>query len=92
MAAVDAALDGRAAPQDRVDAFLATRSWDRTWAAMARLLDERDRKPAPDREHRVASRPATARLRERRTSPTPVRAFAGGASSPRVSAFRAEVD
>jgi len=40
VAAIEAAIAGRHAPQDRVDAFLATTSWDRTWAAMARLIDE----------------------------------------------------
>jgi UDP-galactopyranose mutase len=41
VAAIDAAVAGRYPSQEHVDAFLATTSWDRTWAAMARLIDER---------------------------------------------------
>jgi UDP-galactopyranose mutase len=37
--AVDTALAGRGFDQSRVDAFLAERSWDRTWAAMAAILE-----------------------------------------------------
>jgi glycosyltransferase involved in cell wall biosynthesis len=92
VAAIDAALQGRAAPQDRVDAFLATRSWDRTWAAMARLLGERDRPELPARDRRVATRPSTARRRERRVSPLAAPTLVPGGATSGIAAFRAEVD
>jgi glycosyltransferase involved in cell wall biosynthesis len=38
-AAVDRALAGRGYDRARVDGFLAERSWDRTWAAMAAIVD-----------------------------------------------------
>ncbi len=41
VAAVDAALAGAVPELRAVDAFLSRRSWDRTWAAMASLIDER---------------------------------------------------
>ena len=59
IAAIDRALAG-AVPEHRarVDAFLASRSWDRTWASMAALIDERTaprvRQPAA-RRARVAA-------------------------------------
>jgi len=92
VAAIDAALQGRAAPQERVDAFLATQSWDRTWAAMARLLDERDRANGPLRDRRVATRPAATRRRDRRVGPLPAPALAPGGGRLGAAAFRAEVD
>src|SRR5215210_4500638 len=39
IAAIDAALAGAHPDQARVDAFLASGSWDRTWSAMAELID-----------------------------------------------------
>ncbi|MBA2720411.1 MAG: glycosyltransferase [Chloroflexi bacterium] len=38
--AIEAALAGPHADRARIDMFLASRSWDRTWAAMAGLVDE----------------------------------------------------
>jgi UDP-galactopyranose mutase len=39
MAALDAVLAGERPARDQVDAFLAARSWDRTWAAMDVLVE-----------------------------------------------------
>ena len=71
--AVDGALAGRRPDQARVDAFLATRSWDRTWAAMAALI-ERVAEPAivPAARARIAtpvSAPAARRPAARRREP-----------------------
>ena len=41
--AIERALAQPAVGEGRVDAFLASRSWDRTWAAMAELIDGLDR-------------------------------------------------
>ena len=41
LAAIDDSLAGSASPRAHADAFLAGRSWDVTWAAMAALLAER---------------------------------------------------
>jgi glycosyltransferase involved in cell wall biosynthesis len=95
-AAIDAALGGRTAAQDRVDAFLATRSWDRTWSAMAQLIDAQARPELGRRDRRVVQRPATTRRRERRITPVPapvalpLRLAARG--TPIAAARRAEVD
>ncbi|HUP55260.1 MAG TPA: glycosyltransferase [Methylomirabilota bacterium] len=56
---LESALSGAVAGRDRVDSFLATRSWDRTWAAMAALVDALDQ-PRPavvDDRRRVAVAP-----------------------------------
>ena len=59
--AIEGALAERQADQARVDAFLASRSWDRTWTAMAELVDQLAApaldEPAPSR------RPATDLVR-----------------------------
>jgi len=95
-AAIDAALAGRTAPQERVDAFLAIRSWDRTWAAMAQLIDERARPELGRRDRRITQRPATTRRRERRITPVPASAAlplrAASRATPVGAARRAEVD
>jgi glycosyl transferase family 1 len=58
VAAIDAALAGDRAPQVAVDSFLATRSWDLTWRAMAGLLDRILEGEARERRARPAVRPA----------------------------------
>lgn len=80
VAAIDGALTGVRPGLERVDEFLSSRSWDRTWAAMSALLAERLRP-----RHRVpvmASRPArpswTRTGADRpRTIPAPARAPLG---------------
>jgi UDP-galactopyranose mutase len=42
IAAIERALAGERPEQADVDGFLASRSWDRTWAAMAELVDRLD--------------------------------------------------
>jgi glycosyltransferase involved in cell wall biosynthesis len=61
LAAVDAVTAGRRAPQEQVDAFLSAASWDRTWAAMDRLIAD---VTARRSRHRAAA--------VRRTRPAPV--------------------
>jgi UDP-galactopyranose mutase len=51
--AVEVALSGRGFDRSRVDAFLAERSWDRTWAAMAAIVDD------VARPHRARSLPSS---------------------------------
>ena len=46
-AAVERALASAGFDQARVDAFLADRSWDRTWAAMAAIVDGLARPDVP---------------------------------------------
>ncbi len=72
VAAVDAVLAGRHPARDDVDAFLAARSWDRTWAAMDVLVDgavrDRARQAARDADraaHRL-ERPARVAATRRR--------------------------
>ena len=56
VAAVETALAGRGFDQSRVDAFLAERSWDRTWSAMAAILE------GLDPQDRSGTAPAAAEL------------------------------
>jgi glycosyltransferase involved in cell wall biosynthesis len=46
--AIESALAGSVAGLERADAFLATRSWDRTWAAMSALVDRVEGMRRPD--------------------------------------------
>ncbi|HET9613514.1 MAG TPA: glycosyltransferase [Candidatus Limnocylindrales bacterium] len=103
VAAIDAALAGRHASTDQVDRFLATRSWDRTWAAMAEHVEAA---AAGANRGRSARRQAPRRTvqRERLRIPTtvgvaparlaaPVRAArssAGAATSAPIGAGRAD--
>jgi UDP-galactopyranose mutase len=50
--AVDAALAGTRSDQARVDAFLASGSWDRTWASMAELIERAVARNEAGRLHR----------------------------------------
>jgi UDP-galactopyranose mutase len=61
-AAVERALAGRGYDRTRVEAFLAERSWDRTWTAMAAIVD--------GLEDREAPRPAAAKAGRRSPAPT----------------------
>ncbi len=77
LVAIDAAIAGRHASPEHVDAVLATTSWDRTWAAMARLVDERtgDRvAPAVRRAMRAPRSEAAPRTPSGRPSPADDRA------------------
>lgn len=64
--AVEAALAGRAFDAARVDAFLAERSWDRTWAGMAEIIARLDAeaprvaRPAPASPVAAAARAVEA--------------------------------
>jgi UDP-galactopyranose mutase len=71
VAAIDRALAGAVAPTHLVDAFLATRSWDRTWLAMAELVDAAVGRSGRRRATR-RSAPRPAGRRERLRIPTTV--------------------
>jgi len=93
VAAIDAAVAGRHPAQEHVDAFLATTSWDWTWAAMARLIDERTgdrtapavRAVAPrgdERRRRSGARPMGRRQQPIAENPAAARAAVTLASRP----------
>jgi UDP-galactopyranose mutase len=63
--AVETALAGEGFDRTKVDAFLADRSWDRTWAAMAAILDELETSASPG----VPAAPARATTRTRVIAP-----------------------
>jgi UDP-galactopyranose mutase len=99
--ALGGALAGRHPEQAHVDAFLATRSWDRTWAAMASLI-ERVAKPAmaaavrPSRLGRPVSaaaavRPA-ARHREPVSLPSATTASVTPSTAVGIAGVRGELD
>ncbi|HUQ79132.1 MAG TPA: glycosyltransferase [Patescibacteria group bacterium] len=75
-AAIERALAGANAGQARVDAFLASRSWDRTWAAMAELVDG-----LQERADRVASRDRRELHAPFRASGTPAQPGAAAVSA-----------
>jgi hypothetical protein len=58
--AIDAALAGRGPSRDAVDAFLAARSWDTTWAAMSSLIDAATRRRVSPRERTSPVKPVPA--------------------------------
>jgi UDP-galactopyranose mutase len=76
VAAVDAALAGAVPELATVDAFLSSRSWDRTWASMAALVEDRLAAPArvaamaPSRGRPAWSGVAGTGLRRIAPSPT----------------------
>jgi UDP-galactopyranose mutase len=82
--AVERALQGEGFQATRVDAFLAERSWDRTWAAMAQVVEEAEAGAAA---RRTTTRPApVAPLGRRvRRDPEPV---GGGRAAMALSASR----
>src|SRR3954447_1147080 len=57
VAAIDAALAGRGPSREAVDAFLAARSWDETWAAMRVLIDGAARRRVQPRERTAPIKP-----------------------------------
>jgi hypothetical protein len=78
LGAIDGALAGQRPDPARVDAFLATRSWDRTWTSMATLID-RVVEPAI----RIRQVPGATRRHDRVA--VPAGASLGAASSARPS-------
>jgi UDP-galactopyranose mutase len=71
VSAIDAALRGRRPEAERVDGFLAARSWDRTWSSMAQLVDRETGDAVPVRPRGVRIRSPRPRP-ESRPVPTVV--------------------
>ena len=89
-AAIERMLAGERPEQAAVSRFLASRSWDRTWAAMAELVDALDVVPV-SRARPVPAR-RTAATPQHVLSPAMPTSAAGGSSSTTLSPGRARTD